>query len=111
MDLSFSNTLISNYFSGDEEYKPVNELLFLHTHPLIKDNFITQIESKINSTTDLIDRRKIRGKSVDKLIDQTIRLGKIMPDLNEQNAPEVLDAFREINKICDQLLKQYNVGN
>jgi hypothetical protein len=102
-DLSFSNPSISNYFNAKTESPPVAELLYLHTHPLVQPNFLGQIEELINITGDMMEQKAMTGKPVDRLTTLTSKLGRRLPVITNENAPEILDILRDIYRLCCKL--------
>lgn len=104
-DFSLNNNQIKSYFEGSDSYVPTSELLYIHTHPLVKPNFIDQIEALINNACTIVVTKSIRGSVIDKFTDLTIKLGAELPNLSQENAPIVLSHLREIYKLCNYLLK------
>lgn len=99
-DFSFNNPLIRQYFDGSDSYLPTGELLYIHQHPLVKPNFLDQLESFINLTAKDMADRNMKGTIVDKFVEQTTVIGSNLPALTKQNAAMVLAALREIYKLC-----------
>lgn len=102
-DFSLSNPLIKSYFDGSDEYVPTNEFLYLHTHPLIRPNFLEQIEVKIRETTEYCIARSIKSTALMKTALLAEKLGKILPIVTEENAQEALSVLREIYQFCKRL--------
>jgi len=111
LNLSFSNQLIADYFRGSNKYVPTSELLYIHSHPLVKPNFIGEIEVLVNMASKVIDAKNIQGPVVDKLTKLAISLGQQLPDVTQENAPKVLETLRSIHKVCVQLLKNHNAAD
>lgn len=103
IDLSFSNPVIGEYFNAKREEPPVSELLYLHTHPLISPNFLGQIEGLINVTGEMMEQKAMTGKPVDRLVTLTSKLGRRLPYITNENAPEILDILRDIYRLCCKL--------
>lgn len=99
-DLSLNNALIRGYFTGKESTPPVSELLYVHSHPGIRPNFLSQLELIINKTALHMANRNITGSPVQKFTHLTIRLGQILPGLNQENAAEALETLKQIYKLC-----------
>ena len=100
VDLSFSNPSIRDYFNSKTDDAPVSELLYLHSHPLVQPNFLGQIESLINRTADLMEQKVMTGKPVERLTILTAKLGRKLPEVTKENAPEILDIIRDIYRLC-----------
>lgn len=105
IDFTFKNELIKKYFQGDDSYIPVSELIYLHEHPLIKESFLIELEKKINRTAELMAAKNMQGKIVNKFIESTMNLGALLPKVDQESAPKILEEMRKINSLCDSLLK------
>jgi len=110
-DFSFKNPQILNYFKGSDSYIPSSELIFIHSHPLVKPNFLDEMEAMILRTSQLIDQKSIRGAVIEKLANLAMKFGAELPNINQENAPTILSHLREIYKLCDGLLKNNNIMN
>ncbi len=104
VDLTFNNQMILNYFKGDNSYLPISELVYLHEHPLITRSFLVEIEKLIHKTTEVIAKKNINGKTLERFIDATIKLGTDLPTINQQTAPMVLNELRTVYTLCNGLL-------
>lgn len=104
LDFSLSNPLISNYFDGDDSYIPVSELLYLHTHPLVQPNFLSDIEKLINDTAVYLESKNMRGTVVEQIVTLTIEMSSYLPSLDRENAPKFLETLRRIYSICVGLI-------
>ena len=82
-DMTFNNPKIKAFFLAKEgsEGAPVDELLYLHTHPLIKPTFLNQLEEAIAD----LEKRAISGHvpndALEKLIVHAVEIGKPLPEL------------------------------
>lgn len=99
-DLSLEGPGIRKYFSGDDSYIPISELLYVHTHPLVQPNFVADIERIVNSTAVYLMGRGMSGKPVERFTELAVRLGGLLPDLNRENAAEALEALRDVYLLC-----------
>lgn len=108
-DLSFKNSQIKAYFEGSDNYVPSSELMYIHSHPLVKPNFLDEMEAIILKTANLIERKNIRGAVIDKITNLTMQFGAELPNISQENAPKILGHLREIYKLCNGLLKSHNV--
>ena len=108
MELTFKNEGIRSYFEGGNDYIPSSELVYLHQHPLIRPNFLTEIDALVISTADIISANNITGKVISDLTNLVILLGKELPDLTDKNAEAVLNTLREIYKLCKHVTKIYS---
>lgn len=110
-DFSFDNPQISGYFKGSDEYIPTSELIYIHSHPLVKPNFLDDLEYLILRTAQLIEQKNIRGAVIEKFATLAMKFGAELPTINEENAPTILSHLREIYQLCTALLKGNNVVN
>jgi hypothetical protein len=99
-DFTFNNDRIKAYFNGNDAYVPSSELLYLHSHPLIRPNFLTEIEDTIKQTTDLMVKRKMKGPLVDRFTNLVKEYGVEVNNFTELNAPKTLDVLRRIYQLC-----------
>ncbi len=104
MDFTFNNTNIKAFFDTGEN-PPVSEFLYLHSHPLVRPNFILQLEDQILRLND----RALQGKNVstrviDELVAISIEIGsKVTSIYKEETAKEILSAFRRSYLLCNSL--------
>lgn len=102
-DLSLESPKIRAYFTGSDKYVPVSELLYVHTHPLLKPNFLDDIERIINTTAQIMQEKAMTGKPVERFTIMAAKLGRLLPDLNRDNAAQALDVLRDIYRLCLQI--------
>lgn len=101
-DLTMNNPDIKKYFSGDNSYPPVSELIYIHTHPLVKNNFVHEINMEVNRAGQKLVDSKIpsNSKIVIDIYDLALRLGESMGTLELENPEEVLGILREVYQLC-----------
>lgn len=104
VDMSFKNEQIKGYFNGSDVYVPSSELIYVHTHPLINPNFLSEIEVLIHEATEKMVALNMRGAVVKKFTDLTIKLGRELPDLTDKNAASTLGTLREVYKLCKYVI-------
>lgn len=104
IDFTFTNKSIKAYFDGDDTYIPSSELIYLHSHPLIKPSFLTEIDKRIMECTEFMLKVNMKGRVLDTFIESTKKIGAELPNLTQQNAPIVLKELRTVYKLCNQLL-------
>lgn len=102
-DLSLDNPRIRKYFSGDDSYVPTSELLYVHTHPLVQPNFLSDIERIVNTTALHMSERSMTGKPVERFTIMAAKLGRLLPDLTKDNAAQALGVLRDIHRLCLQV--------
>lgn len=107
MNTSFlieENTNISNFLEGDDSHIPVSELLYLHTHPLIRPNFLTQIDDLVNKVGTKIIEKNVKGKVIMDLSIIAIEIGTKLDNI-EDNTEELLLTIRKLYQLCINLDK------
>jgi len=106
-DFSFNNKNIKKYFEGDSSYIPARELLYIHSHPLIRPNFVYEIDNLVIRAGDKLSSKNIQGTSkwVAELETLCIKLGQSMPDVNIPAPEETLKHLRDIYILCNKILK------
>lgn len=107
MDLTFENQLIKNYFEGDNSYVPSRELIWLHEHPQVRPNFLTELEELVLDVGKIMKKYNLAGHHIEKLMDIAIRIGQRLPIITDETAPEILHAMREAYKICNDLKRAF----
>src|ERR1700739_995025 len=105
LDLSFNNVNIANYFNGDNSYLPSSELMYIHSHPLIRPNFLTDISTLINTVSVRMQTKGVTGIPVGDLAGYGKDLAAELQSLSDDNAPAALDLLRKIYIYCNNLLK------
>lgn len=105
IDFTFKNVLIKKYFDGDNSYIPVSEFMYLHEHPLIRESFLVQIEKKVHEAGEIMAKKNMQGKILNKFIECTMCLGAELENVTTESAPRILEELRKVNSLCDSLLK------
>lgn len=105
IDYTFNNTLIKGYFEGDDSYIPTGEIIYLHDHPLVTPNFMTELSQMIRDAGELMVKHKL-GHYAEKLEKIAIRMGTQLPEVNEANATTILGTMREAYKLSNDLLRK-----
>lgn len=103
IDYTFNNSLIKKYFEGDNSYVPTGEIIYLHKHPLITPNFMTELSDMIKKAGELMIKHKL-AHYAEKLTNIAIRMGQELPEVNEGNAQTILETMREAYKLSNDLL-------
>jgi hypothetical protein len=103
-----SNTQIRDYFNGSDSYVPSSELMYLHEHPLIHATFLREIEVLVNKSALCISKHRVQGVIIDKFVVLTKNLGTLLDSVNQESAPKILNELREVYKLSNSLLKQFD---
>lgn len=99
------NEGISKFMEGNDSYIPISELQYLHTHPLLRPNFLTEIDDLIKEVGQKIIDKKISGKPIDELQEHAIDIGILLntPIISEDSGRKILFSLRKIYKLCNKL--------
>lgn len=102
-NFTFENKLILDYFEGNGE-PPVDILLYLHEHPLVRPNFVMQLETQILEATDKLNMLGPNSSPVKELIDIAIKMGQLLPLIRDrENAIKTLEQFKRSFLLCKKL--------
>lgn len=98
------NEAIRKFLEGDDSYIPSSEYMYLHDRPLIRPNFITQIQDLVDVVGHKIMKHRLNGKPVDRLEDIAIALGQAMDgEMNSTKANTVVMELRNLYQHCNNL--------
>ena len=105
--LTFDNQAIKDYFEYNSEVAPVSELLYAHTHPLVRPTFVSEIESLIGLATEQAIKKdlKLNQGPFSKLISIAQKIGELVQHLDESSAPQCLALLRDVYTLCNKILK------
>lgn len=104
MNFSFENTKIDEYFKGDDKDPPIDELIYLHTHPLVRPNFLVQLDELVIQAGIRLKAKNMTGYPVQEMIRIAVEIGKALPSVNQDNALKILVEMRNLYKLCTTLL-------
>jgi hypothetical protein len=103
-NFSLTNSDIKKYFEGDDSYAPIRELIYLHTHPLIRPNFLIEINNlAVEAGNKLIARNVPNTSSTIATLEKLcIKLGQNLPESTEA-AEIALPYLRELYILCNKI--------
>lgn len=108
-DFSLSNPNIRAWFNQETDVVPVREFVYTHEHPLIRPNFVSQIEVLIYETGQHMLARDVKGAPVNRLVSLTEtfikNLDSFTQDRTEELAQDVLGSLRSIYLLCLKIKK------
>ncbi len=104
-DFTFSNSSIKNWFeSKDGSTPPTKEFQYLHSHPLVKPNFLVQLEVMILEASRDIQVKNIVGKPISELSNGAVNMAEALNDFmatrDDDSAQRCLLAMRRVYKAC-----------
>ncbi len=105
MDYSLTNQKVQAYLSGDDSNPPISEFIYLHTHPLIRPNFLNEIEELVIKAGQHIKDKNIKTHHVNRMVNIAISIGTKMPTFDEESAPLILKEIRDLYNICNQIIE------
>jgi hypothetical protein len=104
MDFTFSNSNIKDWFEDRSTNAPVSELVYLHEHPLVTPNFVTEIAELVRQAADVIVKKNMKGHPVEQLEKAAIKIGQALPTVDYNSAPVILDGLKQLYKLCNRLI-------
>lgn len=106
-DFSLANPAIKSWLDRNSDASPVREFMYLHEHPLIRPNFVSDIEVLIYDTGQHMVRKNISGAPANKLVSLAeafaARLNVFAGDRTEDGAGEVLESLRDLYQLCNRI--------
>lgn len=106
-DFSAKNPDIKSWLDRDSDTAPVREFLYLHEHPQVRPNFVTDIEVLIYETGQHMISRNISGAPANKLVSlaETFAglLNDFVQDRSEGRAESVLGSLRDLYRLCNRI--------
>lgn len=108
-DFTFSNEKIRDFFYGEGE-PPISEMIYLHNHPLVRPNFMTQIHEKTDKAGEIIMAKNLKGPILDRLADLAIKIGSPLPEVDNVSAAIILNHLKSLLKLCDDITATVSKG-
>lgn len=106
-DFSIKNPDIKSWLDRDTDVAPIREFLYLHEHPQVRPNFITDIEVLIYETGQHMVSKNISGAPANKLVSlaETFAglLNDFVQDRSEESAGSVMESLRDLYRICNRI--------
>lgn len=104
-DFSFNNSSIKDWFEEVPGSScPTSEFKYLHDHPLVKPNFVNDLERLIYEAGVAAHKKNVKGKPIDKLVslasDLTKSLSSFIQDKSSDNAETCLKVMRQLYQLC-----------
>lgn len=103
-NFTLDNLVILEFFEGSAS-PPISELLYVHERPLLRPNFLTQIDDMVNEASILLEKKGVskNGSTHRKLADIAIKLGSQLPNLTRTNATVVLETLKDLYILCKKI--------
>lgn len=109
MELTLQTESIKDYFEGKAEAQaPARELIYLHSHPLVRPSFLTEIHNLIREAGELIVSRNVTGKVIEDLSRIAVLIGTQLPEVNQGNALIILEELRNLYRLCNNVIRTYS---
>jgi hypothetical protein len=113
IDYTFKNTLVQAYFNGDDSYVPLGELKYLHSHPLVSPNFVTELEDIILRAGGLAKKYKI-SYVTDEVMKEGVIIGQCLKgeglEITDQSGITMLESLRRLYKLCKDVIDKLEVA-
>lgn len=101
-----NNDDIRRFFEGDDSYIPTSEIVYLHTRPLLRPNFITEVEDLIVKVAAKVAKFKVQGKPIQDFERYAIELGvAVGKGVDQKSAKTIALALRNVRNLCLELDK------
>jgi hypothetical protein len=98
------NDNLNRFFNQDDSHIPIAEFMYVHTHPFITPNFLSEIEAISTEAFMLVITKNLRGKLIDDLERIGVTLGKNICEVNEESSREILLVLRELYILSKNIL-------
>lgn len=102
-DLTFNNPNIKLFFEEKTDDPPVGEFLYVHTH-ILQENFLTQLEVLIHVADEILIKNPKKAGVGIKIKSAAERFAKMLGEIDEKAAKEILFELRTIYKLCNVLI-------
>jgi hypothetical protein len=103
-DFTLSNKKLSDYFEGLSEVAPIGEFMYLHSHPAIRPNFLTQIEALVAKVWSEPDRLKVTSDVyLHRLHGLCLTLGTLIDKITPDNVGTFVSTLRELYQFTKQM--------
>lgn len=103
-DFTFQNPELKDWFDEGLGEPPVRQFVYLHEHPLVRPNFITEVEMDIYRTGQHMVGKGIRGSAAKKLSEAGKEFASTLEAFTlsrgEGEAEEVLRRLRTLYRLC-----------
>lgn len=98
------NSDIRKFLEGDDSFLPASEILYLHSRPLLRPNFLTEVDDLLNFVFIKYGYSKIPDQYIKKLEEYGVRLGIALgKTLTEDVGKDIAFAIRDIYTMCKEL--------
>lgn len=103
-----SNDNVRNFLNGNDTAIPVSEYMYLHTRPLIRPSFLTEIDDLTIAAGTRLEKHNVKsGMYIDSLTQIAINLGSQLDgDMTEEKARSILFSLRDLYNRCNEILKK-----
>lgn len=103
-DFTLQNKKISDYFDGNSDIPPIGEFMYLHTHPAIRPNFLTQIEEMVSQVWSEPNRLKVTSDVyLHKLHGLCLVLGTLIDKITPDNVGTFVSTLKELYQFTKQM--------
>lgn len=105
-DFTLSNNNILDFFTGKSDTAPVNEFKYLHSHPMIRPNFLTEIEDLLKQACEKLQGANLNQDAFIPLLSEHGRiLGTNIEDF-EGKAETILNSMKVLYQFSKQVIDQ-----
>lgn len=105
-NFNLTNPNISNFLNGDGD-PPVTEFLYLHKHPFIRPNFLTDIEFILRQACDKAIKDNVPAESyIPMLTEHGVILGSNIEEPDEEKVKLILNSIKTLYKFAREVLNE-----
>lgn len=99
------NDNLRSFFEEDGDHVPVSEMVYTHNHPLLRPNFLTEINDLAELAGDIILAKSITGKILEDYCMFAVRISSSFPNVTYETAETLMVELRNLYKLCNQIIK------
>ena len=108
-DFSQKNPEIKDWLDTGLGVAPIRQFIYLHSHPLVKPNFVTEIEVLVYETGLHMKSKNMVGaapKRMKTIAENLVKATEVfIVDKSDANALKVLHRLRELYSFCNKVKK------
>lgn len=104
-DFTLSNPIIGKYFKGESNSPPIAEFLYVDTHPLIRPNFLTELEELSKTACARLQVGDIPQDSFLPLLTKHAVILGTSIESPEEKAVTILESLKDLYTFFTQVIK------
>jgi hypothetical protein len=98
------NEGIRKFLEGDDACIPISEYRYLHDRPLLRPNFLTEINDLVDRVGGKVQHKASKQKLATVLTEEAIKLGRYLDgELSDDKIKEILLIVRNLYTYCSDI--------